>query len=265
MVTAALPHASTGPTSGQWFFGLFGGLCLVLGVLLWTGRWRAGGNPLFVHFFLTAGPPTGLCLVLVAIRDLLPRPVTVVALLVATLLTVAGWALFVMRPGRVVPAWFREVVGRTRGDLVSEGLRGMGPVPPERKSEQLARAARAPREPSSRRTAILLDPAFGRPSAVTTEGAANGHLLLYPDELVFVANREDDAVRPGPTIRSVAAADIVDIARAGGAGVSHGRIRLPRLRVTVRGGDDWEFEAVRPAETLADLRRTYRRTRDREP
>jgi len=227
--------------------------------LAWSGRWRSWAKSDINLWMITVGPPTCAFFLWFALVAESPRhPVVSASGLLVVLWWLASWVVLLVRPAWYGPRWYREWARDPRQDPVRERTRAaLGDVPPERNSEALARAARAPAKPVARRRVLLLDPALGRPSGAQTEGTAVGHLLLYPGELVFAADRGDDATRPGPTIRVLPAGDIVDVAPAGGTRFTRGQVRFPRVQVATVDGGDWTFEAARPDATVDDLRRVY--------
>ncbi|GAA4772990.1 hypothetical protein GCM10023200_01730 [Actinomycetospora chlora] len=233
-------------------FGVLGLIGVAVIWLAWSGRWRSWQYAILTFWLVTVWPPTCALFLLYALTAFAVHPVVVVLALLFVLWWLAGWVLLFVRPAWYGPRWYRE---ERRARAAEPPVTNH--VPAERNSEQVARAARAPRKPLARRRVLLLDPAFGRPHPAQTEGTAAGHLLLYPDELVFAADRGDDAVRPGPTVRSLIATDIVDIRPDGGTTVTGGQVRLPRLHVETTDGPGWTFEAVRAGATLDDLRQVY--------
>jgi hypothetical protein len=119
---------------------------------------------------------------------------------------------------------------------------------PEKNSNNIARAAREPSRPLATRHVALVDPAFGRPTSSHVDGIAHGKLLLYPDEIVFAADPGDDALRPGPTIRTLVPATITAVRALEGPG-RRNTIHLDTTDTTVV----WEIRAERRQALLDDL------------
>lgn len=248
----------TGVNGNQIGSGLVGVALLVLGALAWSGRWRSWAKD---HTrgpaVLGIAPGTGLLLVGYALYGSLPTEVVATVTVAGLVGATAGWVLYVWEPAWWGPRWWR---GRRRDPMADRTVAGavaMAALPdPERDSEQLARQARRPAEPLHRRAAMLHDPALGRPSGIQIEGVAQGHLLLYRDEVVFVADRGDDVTRPGPTIRSLPAPRITAVTRTSGPRFAR-RMRFGTVRIDSTDGEPWTLECVAARATVDELRRTY--------
>ena len=116
----------------------------------------------------------------------------------------------------------------------------------------------AEREPEARWRAHLVSAEHGRPSAMQREGIVRGHLLLYPDALVFAADVREDRMRGRPVVKVIPAADI--FARCGARPRARGRRLegrpdlpsrvMPRLRVETSEGPV-VFEAARRRRRVA--------------
>ena len=95
-------------------------------------------------------------------------------------------------------------------------------------------------------TLVLGMLALGAAAAAVAAGIGAGAVV---DALVFVADRRDDATRPGPTIRVLPAA--LDLSREAGP---RGR---PVVLVTAADGVRCRFEVPRAGPVMSALRRLY--------
>ena len=177
------------PVQG-WVALALGLACVVVSVLVWRGTWRSwvggptGSAPLFVF-------PAGALLAFdYAATFVLPEGrtgsrIAAPLLLAAILVIVLGlWG-----PSWFGPRWYRA--RHARGTATPAADRQPAPA---QNSEALARSARRPAKPERRRQAALLEPGLGAPEGTGEPDLAPGHLLLYPDEIVFCAEAADDAV-----------------------------------------------------------------------
>lgn len=190
---------------------VFGVGLLVFAWICWSGRWKGWTKlPMTGNFPLTFVPALGFSTLVVTLGGYLPKPLFLALGSLVVPVLFAGLVLSLWEPRWFGPRWWREsprgldVSRRYDADLVSTHA----PLPPERNSELVARAARDDNALITSRWASLYDDTAGKPSGIHTEGMISGRLLLYPDELVFAANRRDDVLRGGPTIRTLAAADL---------------------------------------------------------
>lgn len=230
---------------------VLGLVMLGAGALAWSGVWRGWASPGPTRSApISLVPGVGVFLVALGALPLIVAPLGGFLVLAAFLLAVGSWLVLLSEPPWWGPRWWRE-----RGPVAPsevEDVLWAGRVPPERDSEYLVLSERAPETPRWRREVVLLDPALGRPTPVHDDGACRGSLLAFTDDLVFAADRRDDAVRPGPTIRVMPAAGLV--VRRGASP------RDAQRRVVVVGAGDGtrcEFEVTRAGSAVAALRRLY--------
>lgn len=231
---------------------------LGLGALAWGGAWRGWAAPQVTRSVpITVVPGVGLFLVTLGVLPLLVRPVGDVLVLGGFLAAVGSWLVLLSEPPWWGPRWWRQRA-TTAGVSDVEEVLWAGRVPPERDSEYLVLSERAPTTPRLRRPVVLLDPELGCPTLHHADGAAPGSLMLFDDEVVFAADRRDDATRPGPTIRVLPA--------AGGIGVRRGSsprdARVPTVVITALDATTplrWQFEVPRAGSLITVLRRTYPR------
>ena len=240
-------------------------LALVVGVVLlgagalaWSGVWRGWASPQVTRSVpITVVPGVGLFLVTLGVLPLLVRPVGDVLVLAGFLAAVGSWLVLLSEPPWFGPRWWRQR-GATAGSSDVEDVLWAARVPPERDSEYLVLSERAPATPRLRRPVVLLDPELGCPTLHHADGAAPGSLMLFDDEVVFAADRRDDATRPGPTIRV--------LPTIGGIGVRRGSsprdARVPTVVITALDATTplrWQFEVGRAGSLITKLRRTYPR------
>lgn len=189
----------------------FGAVLLMIAWICWSGRWKSWTKlPMAGNYPLTFVPAVGFLFLILGLSEFLPKPLDLAVGSLAFPALLAGFVLSIWEPRWFGPRWWREsppgpdVSKRYDADQVAT----YAPLPPERNSELVARAARDDNALITSRWASLYDDTAGKPSGIHTEGMISGRLLLYPDELVFAANRRDDVLRGGPTIRTLAAADV---------------------------------------------------------
>ncbi|MDL5159085.1 hypothetical protein [Actinomycetospora termitidis] len=233
---------------------LVGGVALLaVGGLAWSGLWRRWARPEPARSApITVVPGVGVFLVTLGVLPLLVHLLGNVLVLLGFLAAIGSWLVLLSEPPWWGPRWWRER-GAVRESSDVEEVLWARRVPPERDSEYLVSIERAPSSPRVRRSVLLLDPALGRPTLHHQDGAAPGSLLLFDDEVVFAADRRDDATRPGPTIRVLPAAGGLDVRRE----PSPRDVRLSSVVIVGADGSRCRFEVVRPRSLIAVLRRTY--------
>lgn len=184
---------------------------LVFSWVCWSGRWTSWVKyPMAGNFPFTIAPWVGCFCLVGGLGWSLPKPLFIAVGSIVMPAFVAVLVLSIWQPRWFGPRWFREslpgwdVSKRYDASVVRDNAS----LPAERNSELVARAARDDGELITSRWASLHEEGAGRPSGVHTEGVISGRLLLYRDELVFMANRGDDVLRGGPTIRTLNAADV---------------------------------------------------------
>ncbi|MCD2187787.1 hypothetical protein [Actinomycetospora soli] len=231
---------------------VLGVACLGVGAVAWSGAWRGWASPEPTRSApITLVPGVGLFLVTLGALPLIVPPLGGFVTLAGLLAAVGSWLVLLSEPPWWGPRWWRER-GRGGGPSDVQDVLWVGRVPPERDSEYLVLSERAPETPRWRREVVLLDPELGRPTLVHDDGACRGSLLAFHDDLVFAADRRDDATRPGPTIR-VLPADGLAVRR----GRSPRNARMPVVIVSSADGTWWQFEVARPGSAVAAVRRLY--------
>ena len=129
-----------------------------------------------------------------------------------------------------------------------------GPAAGAREEQRGARPQRAPSgEADRRRQAALLEPGLGAPEGTGEPDLVPGHLLLYPDEIVFCAEAADDAVRPGPTIRAIPAGSIVTVEVTPTARTRAAQVRFPTVAIHTDDATTHRFECARARAVADDL------------
>jgi hypothetical protein len=236
------------PVQG-WVALALGLACVVVTVLIWRGTWRSwvggptGSAPLFVF------PAGALFAFDYAATFVLPEGrtgsrIAAPLLLAAILVIVLGlWG-----PSWFAPRWYRERHARGTATPVAD----LQPAPAQN-SEARARSARRPAKPSRRRQAALLEPGLGAPEGTGEPDLVPGHLLLYPDEIVFCAEAADDAVRPGPTIRAIPAGSVVTVEVTPTARTRAAQVRFPTVAIHTADGTTHRFECARARAVADDL------------
>jgi hypothetical protein len=188
---------------------------LAVAAMCWTGRWRAWSRIAMLPAVpIALLPGVGLCLLFGGIGVLVGGAAGDVLLAIGIAASVAGFVLAVWGPRWYGPRWFRE--RDTTYDLsvpinaaIASSVRGA----PAEASEAVARARMGRREPDQRWRAHLVSDAHGRPSAMQRIGVVRGHLLLYPDALVFAADANEDRMRGAAVVEAIPAAAIVGVRR----------------------------------------------------
>ena len=223
--------------------------CVVVSVLVWRGTWRSwvggptGSAPLFVF-------PAGALLAFDdAATFVLPEGRTgsriAAPLLLAAILVIV---LGLWNPSWFGPRWYRA--RHTRGTATPAADRQPAPA---QNSEALARSARRPAKPERRRQAALLEAGLDAPEGTGEPDLAPGHLLLYPDEIVFCAEAADDAVRPGPTIRAIPAGSVVTVEVTPTVRTRAAQVRFPTVAIHTADGTTHRFECARARAVADDL------------
>lgn len=217
--------------------------------LAWSGRWhRWAAIALLGPYPITVAPTLGALVVAYGLSPLLPEAVSTWLFATCLLSAVVGFVIYIGEPAWLGPRWYRT---RHRGfDLSVHSNAAIAATirpSPEQDSELTARRARAEQPVLTRRRVGLVGPEWGRPSALHTEGVVAGHLLFYTSELVFAADRTDDTLRGGPTLRRLPASSITT-ARRGDS----------RRQVIIGDGEQvWLVQTVRPHRLVADVAGHY--------
>jgi hypothetical protein len=244
---------------------IIGAALLAVFLLCWSGRWRAWSRiAMLPSTPITLLPGVGLCLLLsgagVAIGGA-GEALIGIGLLAA----LAGLVLVMWEPSWYGPRWFRE--RDSTYDLsvpINAAIAASVRREPAESSEALARARMGNRDPGDRWRAHLVSDEHGRPSAMQRIGIVRGHLLLYPDALVFAAGEGEDRVRGGAVVEIIAAGDIRSVrrvpagSRPDGERAGHdlpGRV-MPRLRVGTASGAQ-VFEIRSAGRRAKDLESRY--------
>jgi hypothetical protein len=214
---------------------------------------------------IAALPGLGACLVLVGIAMLLPEGPAAVLGVLALLVALAGFVLWLWDPSWYGPRWYRE--RDQTYDLsvpLNAAIAASVRTEPGEASEASARARMGRREPDARWRAHLISDAYGRPSAMQRVGVVRGHLLLYADALVFAADVREDRMRGAAVVEIIPASTIVSVRRepAGSRpdGESSGpdlpsRV-MPRLRIDTTSGAH-VFETAGAGRRVRELETRY--------
>ncbi|GAA4840161.1 hypothetical protein GCM10023201_32510 [Actinomycetospora corticicola] len=229
---------------------VLGAVLLGIGALAWSGVWRGWASPGTTRSApITLVPGVGLFLATLGAVPLIVAPVGGFVVLAGFLAAIGSWLVLLSEPPWWGPRWWRERRVDVGSDV--EDVLWAGRVPPERDSEYLVLSERAPEAPRWRREVVLLDPALGRPTLVHDDGACRGSLLAFDEDLVFAADRRDDATRPGPTIRVLPAP--LRVRR----GASPRNARMPVVIVVGADGVRWQFEVGRAGPVVSAVRQLY--------
>jgi hypothetical protein len=244
-------------------------VCLAAAWACWTGRWRGWSRiAVMPQMPITMLPGVGACLLLCGIGVLAGPPLQGVGIGLGVAVAIAGAVLALWGPSWWGPRWFRE--RDTTYDLsvplnaaVAASVRtDLGPAA----SGAIARAQMGEREPDTRWRAHLVSAEHGRPSAMQREGIVRGHLLLYPDALVFAADVREDRMRGRPVVKVIPAADIFAVRRAPAGARADGskagsdlpsRV-MPRLRIET-GEGPVVFETASAGRRVRELESRYTR------
>jgi hypothetical protein len=211
---------------------LLGGALLGVAWMCWTGRWRRWASIAMLPAMpISAVPGLGLCLLLAGLAGPLPSAFSGVLYGIGLLTGVAGMVIAFWDPEWFGPRWFRA---RDRAfdpsvpvnAVVAASVR---PAPGE-SSEAVARARMGGEEPLERWRAHLVSDEHGRPSALQRSGLVRGSLLLYPEALVFAADRREDEMRGGAVVEVLPAGSIGAVERVPSRSRADGtRRRAPDL------------------------------------
>lgn len=232
----------------------------------WTGRWRAWARiAMLPSIPITLAPGLGLCLLLAGVGTLLDGGARDALIALGLLAGLVGAVLGFWDPSWYGPRWFRA---RDKTyDLsvpLNAAIAASVRTEPGEASEAVARARMGHREPEQRWRAHLVSDAHGRPSAMQRIGVVRGHLLLYPEAVVFAADLREDRMRTGAVVEIVPAETIVAVRRvpAGSRpeGVRTGpdlpsRV-MPRLRIDTTSGAH-VFETASAGRRARELEARY--------
>jgi hypothetical protein len=233
----------------------------------WTGRWRGWARIAVMPWMpITMLPGLGACLALAGVGGLLSGVAQGLCYGLAFALLFAGIVLGLWGPDWYGPRWFRE---RDREYDLSVPLNAAVAAtvrtdPGAAASEARAREAMGGREPDARWRAHLVSDAHGHPSAMQRLGVVRGHLLIYPDALVFAADVREDRMRGRPVTAVIPAASIRAVQRVPAGSRPEGaesgsdlpsRVR-PRLRVDAADGPHY-FEITGAARRARELEERF--------
>lgn len=244
-----------------------GAVLLAVSWICWTGRWRAWSKiAMLPSIPITLAPGLGLCLLLGGLGTLAGGGAGDALIALGLLAGLAGLVLGLWDPSWYGPRWFRE---RDTGYDLSVPLNAaiaasVRSDPGAASSEAVARARMGDREPDARWRAHLVSEAHGRPSAMQRIGVVRGHLLLYPDALVFAADVREDRMRGAAVVEIVPAASIVAVRRVPAGSRPDGRRAgpdlpsrvMPRLRVDTMDGAR-VFETASAGRRARELETRY--------
>jgi hypothetical protein len=263
--------------------GIDAAALIVVGALLlgvawkcWTGRWKSWSRIAMLPAMpISAAPGLGLCLLFAGLALLLPSPVSDVLLGLGIVASLAGLAIAIWNPRWYGPRWFRE--RSEEYDLsVPVNAAIAASVRTElshRASEAVARSHMGGREPDATWRAHLVSDEYGRPSAMQRVGLVRGHLLLYPDALVFAADAGEDRMRGSAVVELLRASDVVSAERVPSRTQADGKRRRapdlptlvrPCLRVNTTDGAHI-FETASPARRARELEARYVAARSATP
>jgi hypothetical protein len=223
-----------------------GAAILAVAWTCWTGRWRAWSRIAMLPAVpITLAPGLGLCLLLAGAGTLLPAGPRDVLIALGLLAALAGLVLALWDPAWYGPRWFRERDTTFDPHVpLNAAVAASVRTEPGEPSEALARARMGGREPEERWRAHLVSDEHGRPSAMQRIGVVRGHLLLYPDALVFAADVREDRMRGSAVVEIVPAAAIVAVRRVPAGSRPDGERAgsdlpsrvMPRLRIDTTSG-----------------------------
>jgi hypothetical protein len=217
---------------------VLGGMLLGVAWMCWTGRWKAWSRIAMLPAMpIAAAPGLGLCLLFAGLALLLPSPVSDILLGLGIVASLAGFAIAIWNPRWYGPRWFRE-----RGDEYDLSVPLNAAIATSvrtelghRASEAVARSHMGGREPDASWRAHLVSDEHGRPSAMQRAGLVRGHLLLYPDTLIFAADAGEDRMRGSAVVELLPARAIVSAERVPSRSQADGgRRRAPDLPTLVR-------------------------------
>lgn len=221
---------------------VLGAAMLAVAAVCWTGRWRAWSRIAMLPTVpIALLPGVGLCLLLGGAGELAGGAARDALLATGLSASFAGLVVTLWGPAWYGPRWFRE---RDAAYDLSVPINASVTSGPAEASEAVARARMGRRGPDERWRAHLVSDAHGRPSAMQRIGVVRGHLLLYPDALVFAADGNEDRMRGAPVVEAIPAASIVGVRRVPAGSRPDGdrgghdlpsRV-MPRLRVDTASG-----------------------------
>jgi hypothetical protein len=236
------------------------------GWMCWTGRWRGWSrNATMMTMPISLVPGLGACLVLVGIAMLLPDVPGALLGVLAFLVAFAGAVIFFWNPSWYGPRWYRE--RDQTYDLsvpINAAVASSVRTQPAEVSEAAARSRMGFREPDARWRAHLISDAYGRPSAMQRIGVVRGHLMLYPEAVVFAADIREDRMRGSAVVEVVAAEAIVSVRRVPAGSRPDGdrsgpdlpsRV-MPRLRIDTTSGA-YVFETASAGRRARELEARY--------
>jgi hypothetical protein len=239
---------------------------LVVSWMCWTGRWRAWSKiAVLPSAPITLAPAVGLCMVLIGAGPLLGGGWRGACFALALLVSTVGIVLAMWDPSWYGPRWFRER-DTTFDPLVplNAAIAATVRTEPGEESEAVARARMGGGEPDERWRAHLVSDAHGRPSAMQRIGVVRGHLLLYPDAVVFAADVREDRMRGSAVVEIVPAASIVSVQRVPAGSRPDGERSgpdlpsrvMPRLRIDTTSGAH-VFETTGAGRRARELEARY--------
>lgn len=182
----------------------------------WSGRWKAWSRiAVLPSAPIALAPGVGLCFVLSGFGAALPQGAHDLLFVAALAAAAAGCLLAFWDPSWYGPKWYRH---RDRALDLSVPINAAvasaaGHMDPQASSEATAKAMFSNQEPAARWRAHLVSDAWGRPSAMQRMGMVRGHVLVYPEALVFAADGGEDRMRGRPVVQVIPAASIVDAKR----------------------------------------------------
>lgn len=230
-----------------------GGVLLGLGWLAWSGRWRWWTrNEHFMTYPITIIPAGGALAGAYGISPVLPKPLEALVFLVGMLALLVAFALAGWQPRWLGPRWYRwrDVQSHREARLRDVTVSGT-PDTPGRSSELTVRRAHRGQQLLARRWAALVGPDSVCPSPLRADGTVPGRLLFYPSELVFAAEPADDAIRPGPTVRTLPVGSITAVEQ-------HGTGLWGMATVVIGVGEQaWRVQTFRPKRLVSDVTANY--------
>jgi hypothetical protein len=239
---------------------------LAIAWMCWTGRWRAWSRiAMLPSVPITVVPGLGVCCVLLGIGGLLDGGLRDACFALALLASLAGVVLGVWDASWYGPRWYRE---RDKTyDLsvpINAAMAASVSTEPGEVSEAAARSRMGWREPDERWRAHLVSDAYGRPSAMQRIGVVRGHLMLYPDAVVFAADIREDRMRGSAVVEVIAADTIVSVRRVPAGSRPDGERSgpdlasrvMPRLRIDTATGA-YVFETASAGRRARELEARY--------
>jgi len=217
---------------------VLGGLLLGVAWMCWTGRWKAWSRIAMLPTMpISAVPGLGICLLFSGLGLLSPSLVSDILFSLGFVASLSGFAIAMWDPAWYGPSWFRERdkeydLSVPMNAAIAASVRTeLGHTA----SEAVARSHMGGREPEATWRAHLVSDEHGRPSAMQRIGLVRGHLLLYPDALVFAADAGEDRMRGSAVVEVLPARAIVSAERVPSRSQAGGeRRRAPDLPTLVR-------------------------------